>query len=204
MMVMLLAMAAIYSVFDMSIRVFMFGNDKVEAVESARLGLEKMERDIRAAHPFNGSDASAENDHLFFDPGNAGTGAMPVSDRISFGNDLGSIADGKIDCPNPDGRCEYVTYRLTAANSSRACTGANAPCVLRRVNTANFANVGEPVVDFVQPGGLTFTYLKADGTPAENESEVDRVQVRLQVDVDGRVQSLTTSVDLRNRTHAGS
>lgn len=200
MMVMLIVMFAIYSVFDMSIRVFMLGNDKVEAVENARLGLEKMERDIRAAHPYNSSDDSVDNDHLFFDTGSPGTGAMPSEARITLGNDLSSIGDGKVECPNPEGRCEYITYKLTAANSSRTCTETNAPCVLRRVNTRDSANAGDPVVEFVQPGGLTFTYFESDGTSPEDESEITRVQVRLRIEVDGHVQSLTTSVDLRNRT----
>ncbi len=50
-MIMLVVMFALYSIFDMSIRVFGFGNDKVEAVENARLGLERIERDLRAAYP---------------------------------------------------------------------------------------------------------------------------------------------------------
>ncbi len=48
---MIVVLSALYSVFDMSLRVFSFGNDKVEAVESARVGMEKMEREIRAAYP---------------------------------------------------------------------------------------------------------------------------------------------------------
>ena len=44
---MMVVFSAIYSVFDMSLRVFSFGNNKVEAVESARVGMEKMEREIR-------------------------------------------------------------------------------------------------------------------------------------------------------------
>lgn len=42
---------ALYAIFDMSLRVFSFGNDKIEAVENARIGLERMEREIRAAYP---------------------------------------------------------------------------------------------------------------------------------------------------------
>ena len=48
-MIMIVVFFALYSIFDMSLRVFSFGNNKVEAVENARLGLEKMEREIRAA-----------------------------------------------------------------------------------------------------------------------------------------------------------
>ncbi len=68
---------ALYSIFDMSIRVYSFGNDKVEAVENARLGLERMEREIRAAYPYD--KASGQN-HLFWNPGFPATGAIPPSD----------------------------------------------------------------------------------------------------------------------------
>ena len=39
--VMIMVMFALYSIFDMGLRVFSFGNNNVEATESARLGLEK-------------------------------------------------------------------------------------------------------------------------------------------------------------------
>ena len=45
--VMIVVMFALYSIFDMGLRVFSFGNNNVEATESARLGLEKMEREIK-------------------------------------------------------------------------------------------------------------------------------------------------------------
>lgn len=51
MMLMLTVMFALYSIFDMSLRVFSFGNDKVEASENARIGLARMEREVRAAYP---------------------------------------------------------------------------------------------------------------------------------------------------------
>jgi type II secretory pathway pseudopilin PulG len=42
---------ALYSIFDMSVRILRSGNDELKAVENARLGLERMEREIRAAYP---------------------------------------------------------------------------------------------------------------------------------------------------------
>jgi prepilin-type N-terminal cleavage/methylation domain-containing protein len=42
---------ALCSIFDMSVRIFTSGKDDLKAVEEARLGLEKMEREIRAAYP---------------------------------------------------------------------------------------------------------------------------------------------------------
>jgi prepilin-type N-terminal cleavage/methylation domain-containing protein len=49
-MLMLTVMFALYNIFDMGLRVFSFGNSKVEAVENARLGLGKMERE-RSGQP---------------------------------------------------------------------------------------------------------------------------------------------------------
>ena len=37
-MIMIVVFFALYSIFDMSLRVFSFGNNKVEAMESARVG----------------------------------------------------------------------------------------------------------------------------------------------------------------------
>lgn len=54
MLMMLTVMFALYSIFDMGIRVFSYGNDKIEAVENARIGLARMEREIRAAYPQSG------------------------------------------------------------------------------------------------------------------------------------------------------
>lgn len=202
MMVMMLVLFALYGVFDMSIRVFSVGNDKVEATENARLGLERMEREIRAAHPYDASDDSATNDHLFFDPRSPDTGAIPPKGRISFGNDLGVMGDGRLDCPDPK-TCEFVTYKLASnADPDRTCKTDTAPCTLRRVKGNNPANRGDSVVEFVRAGGLTFTYLKSDGTPAQSEPEIATVQIRLQVEVDGRAQTLTTGVGLRNRGQA--
>jgi prepilin-type N-terminal cleavage/methylation domain-containing protein len=48
---MLTVLFALYSIFDMSVRIFRYGSDELKAVENARLGLERMEREIRAAYP---------------------------------------------------------------------------------------------------------------------------------------------------------
>src|SRR5215204_385542 len=134
--IMMIVFFALYSVFDMSVRAFSYGNNKVEAVQSARLGLVKMEREIRAAYPV-GSDS-----HLFFSANGLATSnppqQMPLLTQITFGNELGAegAGDGIIDCPDPND-CEYITYKLTddAEASNDACTVS--PCDLRRVNTAD-------------------------------------------------------------------
>lgn len=206
--VMLVVLFALYSIFDASIRVFSLGNDKVEAVENARLGLEKMEREIRAAYPVVRGDS--DKDYLFFvaDGTDGSTNAPPraalplSSEQITFGNDSGT-GNGKIQCGSP---CEYFTYKLSStANASDPCTTATAPCTLRRVNAANSATTaGDPVVEFVKPGGLKFSYCAnvSDCPPTTvptEEKEIKVVRIEIAVSKDGREQTLATNVKLRNR-----
>ncbi len=199
-MIMVTVLFALYNIFDMSIRVFSFGNDKVEAVENARLGLEKMERELRAAYP---ADKAGGRDYLLFAPSTPiaspparATIASAEVTEVTFGNDL----DGnrKIGCPNPavdpSKKCEVVTYRL----------GGNS---LQRVNS--YSGGAEPMVEFVKSGGLKFEYLKKDGTSistslGDDEEDVGMVRISLDVEIDReslgkRTQTLTTDVALRNR-----
>ncbi len=91
MVVIITVMFALYSIFDMSIRVFSFGNSKIEATENARLGLEKMEREIRAAYPH---DKANSNTTLL---------AAWTATQITFGNDLNG---NRVVDPG-----EVITYR---------------------------------------------------------------------------------------------
>lgn len=197
---------ALYSMFDMSIRVFGFGNNKVEAMESARLGLEKMEREIRAAYPVDSNDPL--NSHLFFSADGLSLSnppqAMPTATQITFGNDLGAAGVGnkKVECPDAV-NCEYITYKLSAPSNAQPCAVSLCSTLLR-VNTANSTDPGDPVVENVTPAGLNFTYYKSDGTVATSEEEIARVLVSLQIRVDPgtnyeATQRLTTAIDLRNR-----
>lgn len=199
-MIMLTVMFALYSIFDMSIRVFSLGNDKTEAVENARLGLERMERELRGAYPIN---KAAGEPQLFFSANGAAASppaAMPEGDQITFGNDLDG--DRKVSCPNEDGRCEYITYRLDSSDSA-----------LLRNSTANGSSTsagGSPVVSYIDgASGLEFTYLDKDGDPCgssnpecdgTDESQIRLVRIQLSVSKDGGEQTLTTDVALRNRT----
>jgi competence protein ComGC len=201
---------ALYSIFDMSIRIFSFGSNKVEAMESARVGLEKMEREIRAAYPVDSNDPL--NSHLFFSADGLSLSnppqAMPTATQITFGNDLGAAGVGnkKIECPDPD-NCEYITYKLSAPSNAPPCTGS--PCsTLLRVNTANSTDPGDPVVENVTPVGLNFTYYNESGDPIDpstgDEAEIASVLVSLQIRVSPgtnyeATQRLTTAIDLRNR-----
>jgi prepilin-type N-terminal cleavage/methylation domain-containing protein len=191
MMLMVVVFFALYAIFDMSIEVFEFGNDKVEAVENARLGLDKMEREIRAAYPY---DKGAGQDHLFWSPGYPATGEIPPSDRISFGNDL----DGnrKIECPpppSPSSACETITYDVYRP-------GGSTTDALGRAKSG----VRQPVAGYVRDidgdgEALTFDYLDRFGNPATSEAEVAMVRIELEVGVNGRTQTLSTQVALRNR-----
>jgi prepilin-type N-terminal cleavage/methylation domain-containing protein len=192
-MIMIVVLFALYSIFDMSLRTFAFGNDKVEAVENARLGLEKMEREVRGAYPYN-KGASPPDAHLF-DPGTW------TATQIKFGNEL----DGNrtIECPNPAGECEIISYRVyQPAGSSTYALG--------RANSA--AGTLRPVVEHVDYAGptdtgLRFRYFQADGTtevfPGGNESVIGMVRIELRIRVDNQFQdgsqTLTTDVALRNR-----
>lgn len=107
MVMMLTVMFALYSIFDMSLRVFSFGNDKVEAVENARIGLERMEREIRAAYPQEDGELLTvyEDEAIAF--GNDTNGDREVSD------DEGTIYDLSASSPhsllrNEDSVVEYV------------------------------------------------------------------------------------------------
>ncbi len=195
-MVMIMVLFALYSIFDMSLRVFAFGNDKVEAAENARLGLEKMERDIRAAYPV---DRINGQQHVFFAPDDLTTPARPTAQSITFGNDLpvsGGPANRQVDTT------EVITYELRHRDGGACPTSGSAGvCTLVRrqgdFNTAPF----QPVVDHVIPNGLTFEYLRSNLTPATagDGTDIGVVRVRLEVSVDGTRQALTTDVDLRNR-----
>jgi prepilin-type N-terminal cleavage/methylation domain-containing protein len=203
--IMIVVLFALYSIFDMSLRVFSFGNNKVEAVESARVGLEKMEREIRGAYRKD-STVTSRQDHLFFTIASPSSPlAVPPTTvtQLTFGNDLGNAgaANGKIECGTP---CEYITYKLSDANNGTCTATATPPCTLRRVNTANSSDLGDPVVENVALNGLSFTFYKSDGGTPTNESEIGIVLVSLNIIVDKGIgnpgtQKLTTAVDLRNR-----
>ena len=198
-MIMSVVLAALSSMFHMSLRVFSYSNNKVEAVESARVGLEKMEREIRQAHTV---DTTTEQVFYTWTPLN----------QIRFGIDLDE--DGIIECPNGDtpSLCEKFGYQvyeeppagsgnfiLGRDNTSTGATNATGPPNLR------------PVAENVQ--SLTFTYydhtgdqvLPAGDPDGDTEADIDRVLVRLAISIDKKdlstpgPQTLTTVIDLRNR-----
>jgi Tfp pilus assembly protein PilW len=187
---------ALYGVFDMSITAFRVGNNKVEAVEGARLGLERMEREIRQAYAFN-RGATPTPDTRLFEPWNA-TNAT----QIRFGNDLdGDRKSGPTagECPNINA-CELISYSVDAGTGTLMRTSGGFP--------------QQPMVedvDYVDANntGLRFQYFQLDGTTevvpgVGNEADIGAVRIQLSVRVDGgnlqdSTQTLTTDVALRNR-----
>jgi Tfp pilus assembly protein PilW len=181
---------ALYGVFDMSITAFISGNNKVEAGESARLGLERMEREIRQAYAF---DRANGNTDLF---------EIWTPTQIRFGNDLDG--DGKSgptagECPGIN-TCELITYSVDADTGTLMRTsGGFAPQpMVENVDYFDAANTG-----------LSFQYFQLDGTTevvpgVDDEADVGAVRIQLTVTVDGGhfpdgTQTLTTDVALRNR-----
>jgi type II secretion system protein J len=186
--IMIVVFLALYSVFDMSLRAFSYGNSKVEAVEISRVALEKMEREIRQATPYN----QPTDMHLF---------DQRTANEIRFGNDLNG--SGAIECPNSSGQCEKIGYRLVGTTLGRDSTSTGATNTLGNLR---------PVAENVQ--SLTFTYFNRSGVAvpvgapeATNPTAptlIDRVQVSVTISVDQGVgnpgtQTLTSVIDLRNR-----
>ena len=190
--IMMIVFFALFSIFDMSLRVFSYANNKVEAVESARVAMEKMEREIRQAYVYN----RPTDMHLF---------DQWTSNQIRFGNDLDG--NGIIACPNTSSpaQCEKIGYQLDGSTLGRDNTSTGA--------TNDVANL-QPVAENVQ--NLTFTYYDRNGNeidpagpeaiadPVGTEANIDRVQVSLEVSVDQGIgnpgtQTLTSVIDLRNR-----
>lgn len=220
-MVMIVVFFALHNIFEMSMRVFKFGNDQVEATENARLGMERMTREIRAAYPVNKisdpGNPSGAKEHVLFSVGAPSTPALPPAEAglasnerrsITFGNDLPSppsppnrrIYDPVTGVVDPG---EQITYKL---NDSCPPGGADQVCTVERV----VDGISSTLVEYVSPDdpdtaapndGFAFTLLKNNSSAAtsSNGTDVGVVRIKLVVNKDGRTQKLTTDVDLRNR-----
>ncbi len=188
--IMIIVLFALHSMFEMSLKVYSYGNNKVEAVETSRVAMEKMEREIRQAYVYN----RPSDMHLF---------DQHTANEIRFGNDLDGNRD--IECPNSTGRCEKIGYRLNGTTLGRDNTSTGA------TNSSTLPNL-QPLAQNVQ--SLTFTYYNKSGdvvppggieaTDPEAPTYIDRVQVSLVVSVDQGIgkpgtQTITSIIDLRNR-----
>jgi prepilin-type N-terminal cleavage/methylation domain-containing protein len=167
-------LSALYSLFDMSVKVFMYGNNKAEAMENARLGLEKMEREIRQAYAFD-RGADPPDTHLL--------NTMNATE-IEFGNDL----DGNsiIQCTSEE-TCEIISYSLDGETLMRTSGGDPQP-VIEHVDDVEFT--------YLKADRIT-------ETTNEPDVALVRIDVGIAVDPPGpnkvARQELTTEVDLRNR-----
>jgi type II secretory pathway component PulJ len=82
---------ALYAIFDVSVRTFGYGRDRLESVENARLALGQMEREIRAAYPYD-LTSNPPKRYLFLNPAAPTKPAVPTATRIAFGNETGETA----------------------------------------------------------------------------------------------------------------
>jgi hypothetical protein len=119
---------------------------------------------------------------------------------MTFGNDL---PDGASPPNRMVDASEEITYELrSTSNLNAPCptTGTQGVCSLarRQGSTAAF----EPVVGNVIPNGVSFEYFTgnmAATSTTGNGTDIGVIRITLRIDVDGRGQTLTTDVDLRNR-----
>jgi prepilin-type N-terminal cleavage/methylation domain-containing protein len=210
----IVVLSALYSVFDMSVTAFRVGNNKVEAVQSARLGLERMEREIRQAYVLDRSSATTP-DKIF---------EIWTPTQIRFGNDLDGVnhPPRKIMCPNQASppQCEKIGYLVyQPAGSTTYALGRDNTSTGATNTVANLQPVVEQV-DYVGPTntGVRFTYCQRLGGPdtvlndnclpgfnvATSEANINMVRIQLRVRVEGgsvqdSTQTLSTDVALRNR-----
>ena len=174
---------ALYAIFDVSVRAFGYGGDRLETLGDARLALGRMEREIRAAYPYD-LTTDPPRRYLLLDPADPTKPAVPTATRIAFGNETGG--DRRI------GATEVIGYYLSGHDLKRS-KGRSA----------------QTLVDSVPADGLRFTPCRsADDCPPTlaitDEAEIRLVRVELAVEVrrrgqDPTRQTLATDIYLRNR-----
>ena len=180
MVMMAVILFALYAMFDASVRIFGAGREKAGAAQAARLGLARMEREIRAAYP---QDRPNGNETLLSDF---------TQERLTFGNDQNGnrrTLDPATGTLEADDRISYTL------------NGNGDP--LR-----NGVRLVESAGDVDGDGrALNFEYLDSNGNPVVSGSEKDVALVRIELEISagsdagGRPveQTLATVVALRNR-----
>lgn len=174
---------ALFAIFDVSVRAFGYGGDRLESVGNARLALGRMEREIRAAYPYD-LTSDPPRRHLFLDPADPTRPAVPTATRITFGNEVGG--DRSID------GSEIIGYYLSGHDLKRSKGGS-----------------AQTLVDSVPTDGLRFIPCRSpdDCPPAlaiTDEAEIRLLRIEMAVEVrrrgqDPTRQTLVTDVYLRNR-----
>ncbi|AHY47279.1 Hypothetical Protein RradSPS_1996 [Rubrobacter radiotolerans] len=181
--VMLAVLFALYAFFDAGVRLVGTGEDRTEASAASRLALQRIERELKAASPYDPSDAG--RDHLFFRYESPETPTLPGERSIAFGNDL----DGRCGlrevsgggCSEKANAKELVAFYVNGSGT-----------LVRRANNGRV-----PLADGVK--SLRFVPLDREGNPATEEAEVRRVEVAVTVGAGEAERTLTTSVAPRSR-----
>jgi prepilin-type N-terminal cleavage/methylation domain-containing protein len=174
---------ALYAVFDVSVRAFGYGGDRVEAVANARLAMDRMTREIRAAYPYD-QTTDPPRRYLFLHPLDPTEPAVPTATRLSFGNE--TTGDRKIEAS------EVIGYYSSGHDLKRSKGGST-----------------QTLLDTVATNGLRLTPCRTaeDCPPAvavTDEAEIRLLRIELTVEVQRRGedparQRLATDVYLRNR-----
>ena len=174
---------ALYATFDVSVRAFGYGGDRLETIGNARLALDRMEREIRAAYPYDLTSDPPDR-YLFLDPADPTKPAVPSATRIAFGTETGG--DRRI------GTTEVIGYYLSSHDLKRSKGGS-----------------AQTLVDSVPTGGLRFTPCRSPddcppALPVTDEAEIRLLRIELAVEVrrasqDSTRQTLATDIYLRNR-----
>lgn len=180
MVMMSVALFALYAMFDASVRVFGAGRDRAEAAQTARLGLERMEREIRAAYPQNraGGDRTLLADF--------------TEERLTLGNDI----NGNRRTLNPATGEPERRERISYTPDERGIPLRNGDRLIRSARDVDEDGMA-----------LTFEYLDANGDPVASGIGKDVALVRIELEIsvgetaggEPAGQTLTTVVALRNR-----
>ena len=131
--VMAVVLFSLYAVFDATVRIFEVAGDELEATENARLGMARMEREIRAAYPHDGGVLLDAREPTRIAFRNKPTDAPP--ETIVYGESTGYLrrngqrvagplagpdglrfayCESAADCPSPvDGEGEIRLVRVT-------------------------------------------------------------------------------------------
>lgn len=221
-MLLIVVLFSLYSLFDASMRIFSVSNDRVEANQSSRVAMERMERELRMAFPGNltFSDTSNYRRNLLCASGSPYCSTTVSANQVAFGNDLN--ADRNIQnctsatsCSSYDAD-EVITYFVADVD------GDGVQDLARRTRAASGTdNAAVKMVSLGTDGSFNLTYFQKDGSDADNlpdvisppfsassatltEPKVIAVRIELNVRVDraqgqGSLQKLTTDVTLRNR-----
>lgn len=179
MLMMMLVLFALYSMFDMSLRVFKVGNDNTKASASARTAMDRMEREVRSAWNQSGNCSTGTTSGALLEPGAS-------TSQVAFYNCF-SGSDIPI----------KVKYLVNASNELTRAQGS----------TADPATPGTPerLVGLGSGGSLSLAYFTKENVliPTVTTSTVGSValvRITLKTTSGDSTQTLTNNIALRNRS----